>query len=213
MDQQLGAQHRWVVIEDVFWSGTMMQTTVPLGRWPACRRPSGSAGRRCGGADRGDPPLLEMRRTPLATYDELEILRHDHVFLGYAHNENARRTLWVVILTTVMMVGEIVAGTIFNSMALLADGFHMATHAGALAVAAGAYAFAKRNATSRRFSFGTGKVGDLAGFASALILSVVALGIAIESIGRLLEPRQVALTEATVWRRSGLSSTLSVRCF
>src|SRR6266511_4111795 len=92
----------------------------PLGRCPACRRPRGSAGRRCGGADRGDPPLLEMRRTPLATYDELEILRHDHVFLGYAHNENARRTLWVVILTTVMMVGEIVAGTIFNSMALLA---------------------------------------------------------------------------------------------
>jgi cation diffusion facilitator family transporter len=145
-----------------------------------------------------------MRRTPLATYDELEILRHDHVFLDCAHNENARRTLWVVILTTVMMVGEIVAGTIFNSMALLADGFHMATHAGALAVAAGAYAFAKRNATSRRFSFGTGKVGDLAGFASALILSLVALGIAIESIGRLLEPRQVALTEATVVAAIGL---------
>lgn len=145
-----------------------------------------------------------MRRTALATYDELEILRHDHIFLGYAHNENARRTLWVVILTTVMMVGEIVAGTIFNSMALLADGFHMATHAGALAVAAGAYAFAKRNATSRRFSFGTGKVGDLAGFASALILSVVTLGIAIEAIGRLLEPRQVALTEATVVAAIGL---------
>src|SRR5512132_4020070 len=103
-----------------------------------------------------------------------------------------------------MMVGEIVAGTIFNSMALLADGFHMATHAGALAVTAGAYAIAKRNATSRRFSFGTGKVGDLAGFASALILSVVALGIAIESIGRLLEPRQVALTEATVVAAIGL---------
>ena len=80
----------------------------------------------------------------------------------------------------------------------------MATHAGALAVAAGAYAFAKRNATSRRFSFGTGKVGDLAGFASALILSIVALGIGIESIGRLLEPRQVALTEATVVAAIGL---------
>ena len=89
----------------------------------------------CGGAGRDDPPLLEMRDTPLATHGKLETLRHDHVFLGYAHNENARRTLWVVILTTVMMVGEIVAGTIFNSMALLADGFHMATHAGALAVA------------------------------------------------------------------------------
>ena len=70
--------------------------------------------------------------------DDLDAFAHDHVFLGANHDANARRTLWVVALTAVMMVGEIVAGTIFNSMALLADGFHMATHAGALAVAAGA---------------------------------------------------------------------------
>jgi cation diffusion facilitator family transporter len=109
-----------------------------------------------------------------------------------------------VALTAVMMVGEIIAGTIFNSMALLADGFHMATHAGALAIAAGAYAFAKRNAANRRFSFGTGKVGDLAGFASALILGVVAVGIAVESVGRLLEPRHVAFSEATIVAVIGL---------
>jgi cation diffusion facilitator family transporter len=96
-----------------------------------------------------------------------------------------------------MMVGEIVAGTIFNSMALLADGFHMATHAGALTVAAGAYAFARRNAHNRRFTFGTGKVGDLAGFASALVLALIALGIAVESVGRLLDPSPVAFNEAT----------------
>jgi cation diffusion facilitator family transporter len=138
----------------------------------------------------------------MAIRDELGT--HEHVFLGDAHDENARRTVWVVGLTTVMMVGEILAGTIFNSMALLADGFHMATHAGALAVAAGAYAFAKRHATNRRFSFGTGKVGDLAGFASALILGVVALGIAVESVGRLMDPRPVAFTEATFVAAIGL---------
>jgi cation diffusion facilitator family transporter len=124
-------------------------------------------------------------------------LTHDHVFLGERHDENAKRTLWVVALTGAMMVGEIIAGTIFNSMALLADGFHMATHAGALAVAAGAYAFAKRHARNPRFTFGTGKVGDLAGFASALALALVALGIGVESVGRLFDPRPVAFTQAT----------------
>ena len=73
---------------------------------------------------------------------EIEALAHDHVFLGKRHDENPRRTLWVVALTAVMMVGEIAAGIAFNSMALLADGFHMATHAGALGIAAVAYAYA-----------------------------------------------------------------------
>src|SRR3954454_14752514 len=81
----------------------------------------------------------------MSTQSDINELPHSHVFLGSSHDENARRTLWVVILTAVMMVGEIVAGVVFGSMALLADGFHMATHAGALAVAAGAYAFAKRH--------------------------------------------------------------------
>src|ERR687894_3034925 len=97
----------------------------------------------------------------MSTRSDVDALPHEHVFLGSAHDENARRTLWVVILTAVMMIGEIIAGTVFGSMALLADGFHMATHTGALAVAAGAYAFAKRHAANPRFSFGTGKVGDL----------------------------------------------------
>lgn len=134
----------------------------------------------------------------------IDTLTHDHSFLGDSHDANARRSLWVVALTAVMMVGEIVAGSVFNSMALLADGFHMATHAGALAIAAWAYAFARRHARDRRFSFGTGKVGDLAGFASALILGVIALGIAVESVGRLMDPRPVAFTEATVVAVIGL---------
>lgn len=140
----------------------------------------------------------------MSVQDEIQTLGHEHVYLGDSHDQNARRTLWVVCLTAVMMVGEIIAGTVFNSMALLADGFHMATHAGALAIAAAAYAFAKRNATNRRFSFGTGKVGDLAGFTSAVILGLVALGIAGESVGRLIEPRQVAFSQATVVAVMGL---------
>lgn len=122
---------------------------------------------------------------------------HNHVFLGSSHDENARRTLWVVALTAVMMVGEIAAGYLTGSMALLADGFHMATHAGALSVAAGAYAYARRHASNPRYSFGTGKVGDLAGFSSALLLGVVALGIGAESVLRLFEPITVNFGTAT----------------
>lgn len=139
------------------------------------------------------------------TRSEIEPLAHDHVFLGERHDENARRTLWVVTLTALMMVGEIIAGSVFNSMALLADGFHMATHAGALAVAAAAYAYARRNARNRRFSFGTGKVGDLAGFASALALALVALGIGAESVERVFDPRPVAFVEAALVAIIGLA--------
>jgi cation diffusion facilitator family transporter len=134
---------------------------------------------------------------------------HSHVFLGERHDHNARRTRWVVVLTAAMMVAEIIAGQVFNSMALLADGFHMATHAGALAVAAAAYAFARRHATDRRFSFGTGKVGDLAGFASALVLAVISLGIGVESAARLFDPRPVAFLEATVVAAIGLAVNLA----
>lgn len=132
-------------------------------------------------------------------------LSHDHVFLGSAHDENARVTLLVVALTAVMMVGEIVAGYLTGSMALLADGFHMATHAGALGVAAIAYRYAKRHVHDPSFSFGTGKVGDLSGFASALVLAMVAIGIGIESIGRLLQPITVAYDEATIIAVLGLA--------
>ncbi|PAW51386.1 cation transporter [Pseudomonas moraviensis] len=140
-----------------------------------------------------------MSLTPSA-----ERFSHDHQFLGASHDENARRTLWVVALTLVMMIGEIAAGYITGSMALLADGFHMATHAGALGIAAAAYGFARRNANNRRYSFGTGKVGDLAGFASAMVLGLVSLGIAGESIFRLFEPTTVAFGEATVIAIVGL---------
>ncbi len=140
----------------------------------------------------------------MATLPEIEAYTHQHDFLGAAHDENARRTRWVVLLTAVMMVAEIIAGYVTGSMALLADGFHMATHAGALTIAAAAYAYAKRNALNPIYSFGTGKVGDLAGFASAMVLGLIALGIGVESVLRLFQPITVAFGEATIIAVVGL---------
>ena len=145
----------------------------------------------------------------MASRPEIEGFAHRHDFLGAAHERNARRTRWVVLLTAVMMVGEIVAGYATGSMALLADGFHMATHAGALGVAVIAYAYARRHVGNPRYSFGTGKVGDLAGFASALVLGMIALGIAVESAARLANPTQVAFGEATLVAVVGLFVNLA----
>jgi len=132
----------------------------------------------------------------------------DHVYLPAAHDRNARRTNWVIALTAVTMVVEIVAGWATGSMALLADGFHMATHAGALAVAAAAYAFARRHARNPHFTFGTGKVGDLAGFASAIMLALASIGIAAESLHRLWEPLRVNFGDATLVAVIGLAVNL-----
>lgn len=145
----------------------------------------------------------------MATSAEIDTYTHSHNFLGAAHDDNARRTRWVVLLTAVMMVGEIIAGYLTGSMALLADGFHMATHAGALSVAAAAYAYAKRHADNQAYSFGTGKVGDLAGFASAMVLCLIALGIGVESILRLFQPITVAFGEATVIAIVGLGVNIA----
>lgn len=134
-----------------------------------------------------------------------EHLAHDHIWLAADHERNERRTWWVIALTVVMMVGEIVAGTLFGSMALLADGWHMATHAGALAITAFAYRFARRHARDARFSFGTGKVGDLAGYSSALLLGVVAIGIVVESVQRLYSPVTIAFNEAIAVAVLGLA--------
>ena|SRR5436305_7249401 len=96
------------------------------------------------------------------------MITHSHDYLGHAHDHNARRTAAVAWLSALMMVGEIVAGYWTGSMALLADGFHMATHVGALGIAAIAYSYAKRHVANPRYSWGTGKVGELAGFGSEI---------------------------------------------
>jgi cation diffusion facilitator family transporter len=133
---------------------------------------------------------------------------HDHVYLGAKHARNERRTWFVVVLTAVMMVGEIVAGILFGSMALLADGWHMATHAAALGIAALAYLFARRQARNSHFTFGTGKFGDLAAFASAVILGIVAIQIAFESFERLVNPVAIAYREAIAVAVLGLAVNL-----
>jgi cation diffusion facilitator family transporter len=123
-------------------------------------------------------------------------LRHSHVFLGDAHAENTRRTWMVIWLCGAMMLAEIVGGMLFGSIALVADGMHMSTHAGALLLAALAYSYAHRHAEDPRFTFGTGKLGDLAGFTSAIILAMIALLIGYESVSRLFAPVPIHFAEA-----------------
>ncbi len=121
---------------------------------------------------------------------------HDHVFLGTGHEKNERKTWAVIVLCTVMMVVEIVGGSIFGSLALVADGWHMSTHAGAMLIAAMAYTYARRHASDKRFVFGTGKLGDLAGFTSAIILALIAMLIGYEALLRLLSPVSIDFAQA-----------------
>ncbi len=129
---------------------------------------------------------------------------HGHVYLGQGHEKSEARARLVTLLTAAFMVVEIVTGLMFGSMALLADGVHMATHVGALGLAAGAYWMARRHAQDRRFSFGSGKFGDLAAFASAIVLGLLSIGVAIESLRRLFEPVTVAYGEALIIAMIGL---------
>jgi cation diffusion facilitator family transporter len=129
---------------------------------------------------------------------------HGHVFLGQGHDRAEARARLVTALTAAFMGVEIVAGLWFGSMALLADGVHMATHMGALGLAAAAYWLARRHAHDRRFSFGSGKFGDLAAFASAIVLGLLSVGVAFESVRRFFEPVSVRYGEALVIAVIGL---------
>jgi cation diffusion facilitator family transporter len=119
-----------------------------------------------------------------------------HIFLGKGHEQNERRTWMVIALCSLMMVAEIIGGLLFGSIALVADGLHMSTHASALLLAALAYRYARRYAEDARFSFGTGKLGDLAGFSSAIILALISLLIGYEAITRFIWPIPIRFDEA-----------------
>src|SRR6204780_4135172 len=121
---------------------------------------------------------------------------HSHVFLGEGHERNERRTWMVIALCTAMMIVEIVGGLFFGSIALFADGLHMSTHASALLLAALAYSYARTHTEDERFSFGTGKLGDLAGFTSAVVLAMIALLIGYAAISRLIAPVPIHFGEA-----------------
>jgi cation diffusion facilitator family transporter len=129
---------------------------------------------------------------------------HDHTFGQDRKRAGETRTLVVVLLTGVMMVAEVAAGISFGSMALLADGLHMASHASALTVTLVAYIVVRRNARDRRFSFGTGKLNSLGGFAGAILLVVFALVMSWESIGRLITPVTIAFDQAVAVAVVGL---------
>ena len=129
---------------------------------------------------------------------------HGHVFLGRGHARAERRARLVAALTAAFMGVEIVTGLLLGSMALLADGIHMATHVGALGLAAMAYWLARRHANDRRFSFGSGKFGDLAAFASAIVLGLLSVGVASESARRFFAPVSVQYSEALVIAVIGL---------
>ena len=133
---------------------------------------------------------------------------HDHFFLGSNHQRNERKVWLVIALTASMMLVEIVAGTLYGSMALVADGWHMSTHAGAMLIAVLAYRFARRHAGNPRFTFGTGKLGDLAGFASAVLLALVALLISWESLVRLTQPIHIDFNQAIAVAVVGLGVNL-----
>lgn len=133
---------------------------------------------------------------------------HSHDFLSDAHDRNARRTRWVVGLTAITTVAEITFGTITGSMALVADGWHMATDSLSLILSVFAYSYARRRSDDPRFGWGTGKVGTLAAFTSALVLLAVAVGIAWESVLRLLDPITVEYREALLVAALGLAINL-----
>ena len=128
--------------------------------------------------------------------DKLHLWQHSHTFGQDLKRPGETRTLIVIVITGTMMVVEIIAGIRFGSMALLADGLHMASHAAALGINVFAYVYARRHAYDRDFSFGTGKVNALGGFSGAILLALFALVMAGESVGRLLQPIDIIFNQA-----------------
>lgn len=135
---------------------------------------------------------------------DLSSWQHDHTFGQDRVRPGERRTLVVIVLTAATMLVEISAGVVFGSMALLADGLHMASHAAALTISAAAYVYARRNAHDERFSFGTGKVNALGGYTGAVLLALFALFMAGESVARLLDPVAIAFDQAILVAVVGL---------
>ncbi|MGP0058332.1 MAG: CDF family Co(II)/Ni(II) efflux transporter DmeF [Beijerinckiaceae bacterium] len=143
--------------------------------------------------------MSDTFETPVGPFE------HKHVFLGQTHEKNERKTWAVIALCTVMMLAEIIGGTLFGSLALVADGWHMSTHAGALLLAALAYTYARRHAEDPSFAFGTGKIGDLAGYTSAIVLAFIALLICYEATLRLMHPVAIDFAEVIPIAVAGLA--------
>jgi cation diffusion facilitator family transporter len=145
---------------------------------------------------------------PNCAHSTLDGYQADGAYLGADHSRNERRTRIVMGICIVTLIAQVTGGLVFRSMALTASGLHMAAHVAALLVASGAYALARRHATSPRFAFGTGKIGYLAGFANAVVLGMTAVLIAVESIQRLFTPETVDYGSAMPLAAGGLAVTL-----
>lgn len=134
---------------------------------------------------------------------------HSHNFLGKQHHGAERRTWAVIWLCGAMMALEITGGWLFGSIALIADGLHMSTHAGALLLAALAYTYSRKYAGDSRFTFGTGKLGDLAGFTSAIVLAMIALLIGYEAVTRIISPVPILFRQAIPIAALGLAVNMA----
>ncbi len=137
----------------------------------------------------------------------IEKWQQDHDFV-ITNKRGETRTRYVLLLTTVTMIAELIAGTVFGSMALLADGWHMATHVAAFLITLYAYQYANKHANNPAFAFGTGKVSVLGGFTSAIALGVVALMMALESVERLFSPQPIQFNAAIAVAILGLTVNL-----
>lgn len=155
-----------------------------------------------------DRPSPEVRPAPSQDTRSLDAFREDRTYLGADHRRNERRTWAVTAICAATLAALVAGGAATKSMALMAAGLHMAAHVAALLVAAAAYALARRHAENPAFSFGTGKLGYLAGFANAVVLAVTAVLIGVESVGRLLAPQAVHYEEALPFALGGLAVTL-----
>lgn len=133
--------------------------------------------------------------------------KHNHDF-ALIHKKGESRTKLVLVITVITMIVEVVAGTIFGSMALLADGWHMGTHAAAFTITIFAYYYSRKHSTNREFTFGTGKVSVLGGYSSAIALAIVALFIGVVSVKRLIQPQQIHFNEAIAVAVLGLTVNL-----
>jgi cation diffusion facilitator family transporter len=150
-------------------------------------------------------PTAEPNAPPAAAMDEF---RGDRTYLGADHARNERRTWIVAGICAATLVAQVAGGLLFRSMALTASGLHMGAHVAALLVAALAYGLARRLSRDPRFAFGAGKLGDLAGFANAIVLAITAFGIGAESVARLIRPEAVDYASALPLAAAGLAVTL-----
>ncbi len=144
--------------------------------------------------------------------EHLRFWQHGHSFGQEKKRPGEIRTIIVIAITGMMMIVEVSAGIVFGSMALLADGLHMASHAAALSVSAFAYVYARRHAHDERYSFGTGKVNSLGGYTGAVLLAVFALIMAWESVKRFIYPIDIAFNQAALKFTNTLTKMKWTRC-